>query len=404
MIDRDGIRLRWDTLGCKLDERGQRLFAANEVQAAGHGALAVVSEITGLARSTINRGEDDLVEGPLPEGRVRRKGGGGKPLSERDPTLVPDLQRLAEPATMGDPMRALKWVSKSPAKLAAALVEAGHQVSPNTVAKLLAEKLEYSRQFNRKTHEGASHPDRNAQFEHINAGVVAAHAAGQPVISVDTKKKELIGNFKNAGSDYRPKGDPHRVNTHDFADKELGKVVPYGVYDVGANAGWISLGITSDTAEFAVNAIRTWIERIGRERYPLMTELTITADCGGSNGARVRLWKVELQRLADESGLTLRVLHYPPGTSKWNRIEHRMFCHITQNWRGQPLESRLAVVELIGATTTKTGLKIECALDERTYEKGIRIKTAAMKLLDIEGDAFHPEWNYTIKPRRNLNP
>jgi hypothetical protein len=335
---------------------------------------------------------------------VRRKGGGPKPLSERDPTLVPDLQRLAEPATMGDPMRALKWVSKSPAKLAAALNEGGHEVSANTVAKLLEEKLEYSRQFNRKTHEGASHPDRNAQFEHINAKVVAAQSAGQPVISVDTKKKELVGNFKNGGSDYRPKGDPHRVKVHDFEDKALGKVVPYGVYDVGANAGWVSLGITSDTSEFAVNAIRTWIERIGAKRYPHMHELTITADCGGSNGARVRLWKVELQKLADESGLTLRVHHYPPGTSKWNRIEHRMFCHITQNWRGQPLESRMAVVELIGATTTKTGLKVECALDERTYQKGIRIKKAEMKLLDIEGEAFHPDWNYAIKPRIPKEP
>jgi hypothetical protein len=404
MIDRSGIKLRWQTLGCKLDERGQRLFAANEVRAAGHGALAIVSQITGLARSTINRGEDDLDEGPLPEGRVRRKGGGPKPLSERDPTLVSDLRRLAEPATMGDPMRPLKWVSKSPAKLAAALNEGGHEVSPNTVAKLLEEKLEYSRQFNRKTHEGASHPDRNAQFEHINAKVVAAQAAGQPVISVDTKKKELIGNFKNGGSDYRPKGDPQRVKVHDFEDKALGKVVPYGVYDVGANAGWVSLGITSDTAEFAVNAIRTWIERIGRQRYPRMRELTITADCGGSNGARVRLWKVELQKLADQSGITLSVYHYPPGTSKWNTIEHRMFCHITQNWRGKPLESRMAVVELIGATKTKGGLTVECALDQRTYQKGIRIKKSEMMRLDIEGDAFHPEWNYTIKPRHPDKP
>jgi hypothetical protein len=403
MIDRDGITMRWQTLGCKLDEREQRLFAANEVRAAGHGALAVVSEITGLARSTINRGEDDLDEGPLPQGRVRRKGGGGKPLSERDPTLVADLQALAEPATMGDPMRALKWVSKSPAKLAAALNDNGHDVSPNTVVKLLTEKLEYSRQVNRKTHEGTRHPDRNAQFEHINTEVVAAQAAGQPVISVDTKKKELIGNFKNGGSDYRPKGDPHRVNVHDFVDKELGKVVPYGVYDIAANAGWVSLGVTSDTAEFAVNAIRTWIEKVGRVRYPGMHTLTITADCGGSNGSRVRLWKVQLQELADETGLTIKVLHYPPGTSKWNKIEHRLFCHITQNWRGQPLESRAAVIELIGRTTTKTGLKVECALDERTYEKGIRIKLSEMKRLDIHGDAFHPEWNYTIKPRTGPN-
>ena len=399
MIDRDGIRLRWDTLGAKLDERGQRLFAANEVQAAGHGALMVVSEITGLARSTINRGEDDLDEGPLPEGRVRRKGGGPKPLSERDPTLVSDLQRLAEPATMGDPMRPLKWVSKSPAKLAAALQEDGHEVSPNTVAKLLETKLEYSRQVNRKTHEGSSNPDRNAQFEHINAKVIAAQSAGQPVISVDTKKKELIGNYKNGGSDYRPKGSPVKVKVHDFEDKALGKVAPYGVYDITANAGWVSLGITSDTAEFAVNTIRTWIERVGRPRYPAMHELTITADCGGSNGARVRLWKVELQKLADESGLTLKVHHYPPGTSKWNKIEHRMFCHITQNWRGQPLESRAAVIELIGRTTTKTGLTVACALDERTYEKGIRISKAEMRQLSIENDAFRPEWNYTIKPR-----
>jgi hypothetical protein len=413
MIDLDGIRLRWETLGCKLDERGQRLFAANEVRAAGHGALKIVSEITGLARSTINRGEDDLDEGPLPDGRVRRRGGGPKPLSERDPTLVCDLQRHAEPATMGDPMRPLKWVSKSPAKLAEALEADGHAVSANTVAKLLSEKLEYSRQVNRKTHEGASHPDRvvpkarfqrDAQFEHINSKVVAAQAAGQPVISVDTKKKELVGNFKNGGSDYRPKGDPVRVKVHDFEDKALGKVVPYGVYDIAANAGWVSLGITSDTAEFAVNSIRTWIERIGRARYPNMRELTITADCGGSNGARVRLWKVELQKLADESGLTLHVHHYPPGTSKWNKIEHRLFCHITQNWRGQPLESRAAVIELIGRTTTKTGLTVECALDERTYEKGIRIKKAEMRQLAIEGDAFHPEWNYTVKQRSPQPP
>ena len=404
MIDRDGIGLRWETLGRKLDERGKRLLAANEVRAAGRGALIIVSQITGLARSTINRGEDDLKEGPLPGGRVRRKGGGPKPLSERDPTLVRDLQRLAEPATMGDPMRALKWVSKSPAKLAAALNEGGHEVSANTVARLLEEKLECSRQCDRKTHEGANHPDRNAQFEHINAKVVTARSAGQPVISVDTKKKELVGNFKNGGSDYRPRGDPRRVKARDFEDKALGKVAPCGVYDVGANAGWVSLGITGDTSEFAVNSIRTWIERIGARRYPQMRELTITADCGGSNGARVRLWKVELQKLADESGLTLRARHYPPGTSKWNRIEHRMFCHITQNWRGQPLESRMALVELIGATTAKTGLKAECALDERTYEKGIRIKKAEMKLLDIEGDAFHPEWNYAIKPRIPREP
>jgi hypothetical protein len=404
MVDREPIRQRWEAFGRKLDERGRRLFAASEVRTAGHGGLAAVAEITGLARSTIGRGLKDLDEPVLEDGRVRREGGGRQEIADGDPTLVSDLERLAEPVTMGDPMRPLKWVSKSPAKLATALREGGHEVCANTVAKLLETKLEYSRQVNRKTHEGASHPDRNAQFEHINAKVVAAQAAGQPVISVDTKKKELIGNYRNGGSDYRPKGDPCRVKVHDFEDKKLGKVVPYGVYDVGANTGWVSVGVTSDTAEFAVASIRTWLERMGRERYLQMRELTITADCGGSNGSRVRLWKVELQKLADATGLTLHVHHYPPGTSKWNRIEHRLFCHITQNWRGHPLESRMAVVELIGSTTTKTGLKVDCALDERYYAKGIRVSKAEMKLLDIEGDAFHPEWNYTIKPRRRTEP
>jgi pterin-4a-carbinolamine dehydratase len=402
-IDEDGIKQRWEQIGSKLDERGRRLWAASEVQAAGHGALKVVSRITGLARSTINRGEDDLDEGPLPGGRVRRKGGGGRPLSESDPTLVDDLKRLVEPATLGSPVQPLRWVSKSREKLARALSEMGHKISANTVGKLLTDVLGFSRQVNRKADEGSHHPDRNVQFEHINAKVVAAQAKGEPVISVDTKKKELVGNFKNAGSDYRPQGQPARVNVHDFADKELGKAVPYGVYDVVANEAFVSVGITADTAEFAVAAIRTWLERMGRQRYPRMGELTITADCGGSNGARVRLWKVELQKLADETDLTLHVHHYPPGTSKWNRIEHRLFCHITQNWRGRPLTDRIAVVELIGATTTEAGLKVECLLDDRTYEKGIKVSDAEMAELDITGDAFHPEWNYTIKPRCRQN-
>jgi hypothetical protein len=399
-IDENGIRQRWEQVGCKLDERGRRLWAASEVQAAGHGALKVVSRITGLARSTINRGEDDLDEGPLPDGRVRRKGGGGKPVTVTDPMVVDALKNLVEPATLGSPVQPLRWVSKSREKLARALGEMGHKISANTVGKLLTDVLGFSRQVNRKADEGSHHPDRNAQFEYINAQVVAAQAKGEPVVSVDTKKKELVGNFKNGGSDYRPQGQPARVNVHDFADKELGKAVPYGVYDVAANEAFVSVGVTADTAEFAVAAIRTWIERMGRRRYPGMRELTITADCGGSNGARVRLWKVELQKLADATGLTLHVRHYPPGTSKWNRIEHRLFCHITQNWRGRPLTDRVAVVELIGATTTETGLKVECLLDERTYEKGIKVSDAEMAALDIAGDAFHPEWNYTIKPRR----
>lgn len=398
MIDRRGIQQRWEADGSKRDERGRRVFAASEARAAGRGGLAAVSAITGLARSTIGRGLKDLDATPPPRGRVRREGGGPRPLSERDPTLLADLERLVEPATRGDPERALLWVSKSHDKLARALGEMGHAVSPNSVRKLLIE-LGFSRQSNRKADEGSKHPDRNAQFEHINAKVVAAQAAGKPVISVDTKKKELIGAFKNGGTDYRPKGDPQRVKVHDFEDKSLGKVTPYGVYDVAADEGWVSVGITSDTAEFAVRSIRTWLERLGRQRYPKARELTITADCGGSNGARVRLWKLELQKLADETGLALNVHHYPPGTSKWNKIEHRLFCRITQNWRGRPLTDRAAVVELIGATTTKTGLKVACALDMRTYQKGVRVSDAEMASLDITGDPFHPEWNYTIRPR-----
>jgi hypothetical protein len=399
MVDADAIRQRWEAVGAKLDERGRRLFAAAEARTAGRGGLAMVSKITGLARSTINRGEDDLDTQPPLEGRVRRAGGGRRALCDTDPGLVPALKRLVQPATLGDPMRPLIWVSKSLEKLAAALTEMGHPIGPDTVRKELV-KLGFSRQSNRKADEGSHHPDRNAQFEYINAKVVAAQVRQQPVISVDTKKKELIGNFKNGGTDYRPKRKPRRVNVHDFEDKKRGKVVPYGVYDMFANVGFVSLGITSDTAEFAVQSIRCWRKRMGRQRYPKARELTITADCGGSNGARVRLWKRELQKLADDTGLVIHVHHYPPGTSKWNKIEHRLFCHITQNWRGRPLTDRLAVVELIGATTTKTGLKVDCALDTRTYQKGIKVSNAEMKALNITGDRFHPEWNYKITPRQ----
>ena len=399
MIDTQAIRLRWEADGAKRDERGKRLFAASEAVAAGWGGVTAVAEITGLARSRIIRGLKDLGASALEPGRVRRDGGGRHLITAVDATLLDDLKRLVEPATMGDPMRPLMWNSKSHAKLARELEVCGHDVSPNTIGRLLVDELAYSRQVNRKTLEGTSHPDRNAQFEHINAQVTAAQAAGQPVISVDTKKKELIGNFKNGGSDYRPKGDPLGVNVHDFKDKELGKVVPHGIYDPTANAGWVSVGVTHDTAEFAVQSIRTWLDRIGRPRYTEMRELMFTADCGGSNGVRTRLWKVQLQKLADETAIPIKVCHYPPGTSKWNKIEHRLFCHITQNWRGHPLTSRAAVVELIAATTTKAGLKVECALDERTYEKGIKISDAEMAALDIRGDAFHPEWNYTVHPR-----
>jgi hypothetical protein len=399
MIDSDAIRLRWALDGSKRNERGRRLFAASEVRAAGWGGLEAVSTITGIARSTIGRGLKDLEGPPLPTGRVRRKGGGGKPLTTRDATLLDDLRRLVEPATLGDPVRPLLWVSKSLDKLAAGLAEMGHTISPNSVRKLLSE-IGFCRQANRKSDEGSSHPDRNAQFEYINAEVLAAQAAGQPVISVDTKKKELVGNYRNAGREWRPTGDPRRVKVHDFEDKQLGKVAPYGVYDVTANAGWVSVGVTHDTAEFAVASIRTWLEKMGRQRYPAARELTIMADCGGSNGARLRLWKLELQKFADATGLTIKVLHYPPGTSKWNKIEHRLFCHITQNWRARPLTDRVAVVELIAATTTKTGLRVESALDTRTYQKGIKVTNAQMKSLDIRGDKFHPEWNYAVIPRK----
>jgi hypothetical protein len=328
--------------------------------------------------------------------RVRRKGAGRPASSEADVTLLDDLRDLVEPATMGDPMRPLLWVSKSREKLASALRAMNHAVSANTVAKLLT-TLGYSRQVNRKTSDGGKHPDRDGQFQHINSQVTALQAAGQPVISVDTKKKELIGDYKNGGSDYRPAGCPDQVNVHDFVDKELGKVAPYGIYDLAANAGWVSVGIDHDTAAFAVNSIRRWYEAVGRVRYETAGRLLITADGGGSNGSRVRLWKLELQKLADETGLILQVCHYPPGTSKWNKIEHRMFCHITQTWRGKPLVSRLAVVELIAATTTRTGLTVRCELDENAYPKAIRVTEAEMATLNIQTDPWHPEWNYTSK-------
>jgi len=397
MIDETAIRNRYAALRARLDERGRRLFAAAEARAAGFGGVSAVARATGIARSTIDRGLKEL-DAPGATSKIRRAGGGRPALTQKDPTLLADLQKLLEPATLGDPMRPLLWVSKSHAKLAAALREMGHEVSATRIPQLL-ERLGYRRQVNRKTKEAASHPDRDAQFEHINARAMAFADAGQPVISVDTKKKELIGDYKNAGSDYRPAGRPDQVNVHDFADKELGKAIPYGVYDIGANAGCVSLGIDHDTAEFAVNAIRRWHDTMGRERYPTANRLMITADGGGSNGSRVRLWKIELQKLADETGLSITVCHYPPGTSKWNKIEHRMFCHITQNWRGRPLTSRLTIVELIGATTTRTGLTVRCELDQKSYPKGVKVSDAEMAALNIKGDAFHPEWNYTIAPR-----
>ena len=398
MIDEQTIRYDFEVLRPNLNERGRRLFAAAQARALGYGGIAAVTRATGMAASTIGRGLEELDLGLVADGRARRPGGGRKKLCDRDTSLLSNLLRLVEPATLGDPERPLRWVSKSHAKLAAALRTMGHAVSPQTVGRLLRE-IGYSRQGNAKAEEGRQHPDRDAQFEHINACVLEFQAAGDPVISVDTKKKELIGNFKHAGTDYRPQRSPCRVDVHDFEDKTLGKAIPYGVYDQTDNSGWVSIGVTHDTAQFAVNAIRRWLDKMGRARYPAAKRLLITADCGGSNGARVRLWKIELQRLADEIGLTLSVCHYPPGTSKWNKIEHRMFCHISQNWRARPLLTRMAVVELIAATTTAAGLKIACELDTTHYAKGIKIKPAQMRALAIAGDSFHPEWNYTISPR-----
>jgi hypothetical protein len=392
------IRERFTAVGCDLNERSRRLLAAVEAKTAGYGGIAAASQATGIARSTIGRGLKDLADPGSLSGEVRRPGGGRPTLTGTDPDLLENLRQLVEPATMGDPMRPLMWVSKSHAKLAAALREMGHKIADSSIPKLLG-LLKYSRQVNRKTLEGSHNPDRNAQFEHINAAVIATQAAGQPVISIDTKKKEPIGCYKNGGSDYRPEGCPDQVNVHDFVDKDLGKVVPYGVYDIAANAGCVSVGIDNDTAQFSVNSIRRWLDVMGCDRYPEMHQLMITADGGGSNGSRVRLFKVELQKLADETSLTLQVCHYPPGTSKWNKIEHRLFCHITQTWRGKPLTSRETVVELIAATTTRTGLTVRCELDTRSYPKGIKVSDAEMKTLNIKGDTFHPEWNYTISPR-----
>jgi hypothetical protein len=398
MINVSAIRERFEAVGGGLNERSRRLFAAAEAKTGGYGGITATSRATGIARSTIGRGLKDLTAPDTLPGVVRRPGSGRPALTETDPTLLENLSRLLEPATMGDPMRPLLWVSKSHAKLAEALCAMGHKIKKGSIPKLLG-LLKYRRQVNRKTLAGGNHPDRDAQFEHINAAVIATQAAGQPVISIETKKKELIGPYKNGGSDYRPEGCPDKVNDHDFVDKGLGKAVPYGVYDIAANTGCVSVGIDNDTAQFAVNSVRRWKDVMGRERYPDMNQLMITADGGGSNGSRVRLFKVELQQLADETGLPLRVCHYPPGTSKWNKIEHKLFCHITQTWLGKPLTSRQTVVELIASTTTKTGLTVRCELDTRTYPTGIKVSKAEMATLNIKGDTFHPEWNYTISPR-----
>ena len=400
MVDEAAIQLRYEALDPVLDERSRRRFAAAEASAAGRGGVAVVSRITGIARSTINRGLAELRDKPsgdLPARRVRRPGGGRKKLTETDTTLLSDLRDLVEPTTRGDPQAPLLWTSRSLRNLAEALQAMGHRIGHNVVADLLR-TLNYSLQSNRKTREGTHTPDRDAQFNYINAQVTAALAAGEPAISVDTKKKELVGDFRNAGRELRPKGAPEPVRVHDFKIPELGRAVPYGVYDIAGNTGWVSVGIDHDTASFAVNAIRRWWQSMGQARYPAARSLLITADCGGSNGARVRLWKRELQALADEISLTITVCHLPPGTSKWNRIEHRLFSFITQNWRGKPLVSYQTIVQLITATTTRTGLNVKSEIDTATYPAGVKVSDSELANINITPHEFHGEWNYTIRP------
>ena len=387
-----------------LDERARRLWAAVEARAIGRGGISQVAEATKLSRATIRAGLQELAH-PLsttapqaPVERVRRPGGGRKPLGAHDPHLVRALETLLDPVTRGDPMSLLRWTCKSAAKLAAALQAQGHVVSERTVNRLLHD-LGYSLQANRKTLEGRAHPERDAQFQYINRRAKVFQKQGQPVISVDTKKKELVGQFRQSGREWPPQGQPEEVQVHDFPNEALGKVIPYGVYDEVTNSGWVSVGIDHDTAEFAVETVRRWWRYMGSTVYPRAKRLLITADGGGSNGSRCRLWKVELQRLADEIGLRISVCHFPPGTSKWNKIEHRMFCHITENWRGRPLVSREVVVNLIGHTTTKTGLAIRSALDENHYPTGREVTTQQMESLAIKQDKFHGEWNYTIQPR-----
>jgi hypothetical protein len=400
METEEAIAQRYAHLAGTLDERGRRALAAAEALVLGRGGIAMVARATGLSRPTIALGIRELRGDvpPPPAGRVRRPGGGRKPLEAHDPTLRTDLERLVEPSTRGDPESPLRWTSKSVRRLARELQAQGHAVSYQKVMELL-HALGYSLQANRKTREGAPHPDRDAQFAHLNATAEAFLAAGDPVISVDTKKKELVGDFKNGGREWQPKGQPEEVRVHDFPLPELGRVSPYGVYDLAANAGWVSVGIDHDTAAFAVATIRRWWERTGGRRYPQARRLLITADGGGSNGSRLRLWKWELQRLADETGLAITVCHFPPGTSKWNKIEHRLFAYISQNWRGKPLISYAVILSLIAATTTAGGLTVESELDTHHYPTGLTVSDEDLATIQLERDAFHGEWNYTIRPQ-----
>jgi transposase len=394
------IGKKFRSLSKSLDERQRRLWAGSEAKAAGHGGIAAVARATGLAHTTVRRGVEELASRKkIMSGRVRKPGGGRKSLTSLDADLVKAMEQLVEPAARGDPESPLRWTCKSTRLLAQELTAQGHPVSRTRVADLLKERG-YSLQANRKTREGTRHPDRNAQFEHLNERVKKQLAAAEPAISVDTKKKELVGDFKNAGREWHPQGQPEEVRVHDFIDKRKGKAIPYGVYDLGRNAGWVSVGVDHDTAAFAVGTIRRWWRDMGRKAYPRAGSLLITADSGGSNGSRLRLWKWELQKFADDTGLTIRVSHLPPGTSKWNKIEHRLFSFISQNWRGRPLLTHATVVDLIGATRTSTGLRVRCVLDTHSYPPKVKISDDQMSTLHLVRDSFHEDWNYTIKPRK----
>jgi transposase len=395
-----GIKLRFDALSPLVDERARRLLVAAESAALGPRGVSAVARATGVSRRVIRQGMAELKQPSQVEpGRVRRAGGGRKKASDLDPSFRTDLEKLLESTTRGDPEAPLRWTCKSVRNLTAELNRGHHAVSHQVVADLLHE-MGYSLQANRKTTEGASHPDRNAQFEHLNGKVKWSLSRKQPVISVDTKKKELVGDFKNGGWELRPQGNPEPVRVHDFIDKELGRATPYGIYDVGLNSGWVSVGVDHDTAEFAVATIRRWWRSMGSQTYPHATRLLITADSGGSNGARLRLWKLELQRLADETGLRIAVCHFPPGTSKWNKIEHRLFSFITQNWRGKPLTSLQVIVNLIAATTTATGLTVHSELDTKRYPSGIPVSDEQFAGIHLRRDKFHGDWNYEIQPSK----
>ena len=395
-------RKRYREMAPVLNEQSRRRFVALEARALGHGGVSLMARISGLARSTIYRGLSDIRHNvSAPPGRVRQRGGGRKKKTFEDPTLTVDLKGLVETATRGDPTQPLLWTTRSLRNLVRELTKKGHEVCPTVVGDLLR-GMGYSLQANSKTREGDQHIDRDAQFQYINTQAKAFLAANEPVISVDTKKKELVGNFKNNGREWRPKGTPELVNIHDFIDRKLGRAVPYGVYDITNNVGWVSVGTDHDTATFAVHAIRRWWRTMGRKRHPKANRLMITADGGGSNGYRVRLWKVELQKLADELKLPITVCHLPPGTSKWNKIEHRLFSFITINWRGKPLRSYRTMVQLIAATTTDTGLKVHAELDENKYPKGVKVSDAQMAAVNLSRHSFHGDWNSTILPRHKV--